>query len=85
MTTTRTDLENRTCYVCLSPIPEGAGVYDARLDILVHRGACNAEVARQRRDYDRSTRGRWIPTCDVLRRLRARRPNRDQRIKVVPC
>lgn len=59
----------RICFCCRQPVPPGAGLFDAWLDILTHQGFCAARVRHVQRDYSRSPRGRRLPAAQVLRAL----------------
>ena len=68
----RDTTDPRLCYVCLTSIPVHTGIYHADLGIVTHHHEppCSARVDAERRNYDRSPRGRWRPRVEVLRRLR---------------
>jgi hypothetical protein len=71
-------MRDRTCYVCLQPIPEAGGVVHGSLWIITHR-ECNDVVEAQYKDFSRSKRGRFRPASDVRRRVEEAREVREVR------
>jgi len=62
----RTIARDRPCLVCHWPVTEGRGVGYPHLRALVHQGACSSAVDGLERIYDRSPRGRWRPSRQVV-------------------
>jgi hypothetical protein len=80
MTDCRRSMRERWCFACGTPVPEEAGVAHMGLNILIHQGRCSTTVDQEMRMYDRSPRGRWRPTREVLARVRPLRAARTQEV-----
>ena len=71
-------IDNRICDLCGTEIPQNDGVVDAALRLFYHNEPfpCYGRVDAARRDYSRSSRGRWRTRSAVYNTLGITKPRR---------